>query len=198
LRLGVLGGTFDPVHYAHLRLAERAREAQQLSLDRVLFVPAGRPWRKSDRVVSEGRHRAAMLQLAVGDNALFEVSTLELERAGPSYTVDTLEDLHELHPDSELFLIMGEDALADLANWREPERIMDLATLAVASRGGKDIAAAGQVLPHFLERVVWIEMEALEISASRIRENVRMGASIRYLVPDAVLEYIREQALYHS
>jgi nicotinate-nucleotide adenylyltransferase len=139
-----------------------------------------------------------MLQLAVGDNALFEVSTQELERAGPSYTVDTLEDLHELHPDSELFLIMGEDALADLANWREPERIMDLATLAVASRGGEDIAAAGQVLPHFLERVVWIEMEALEISASRIRENVRMGASIHYLVPDAVLEYIREQALYHS
>ena len=130
----MLGGTFDPAHYGHLRLAETAREADRLSLDKVLFIPAGQPWRKSDRVVSHPSHRAAMLGLAIEGNPAFEISTLELEREGPSYTVDTLEILRKHYPDSELFLVIGQDALADLPNWREPDRITTLAWLAVASR----------------------------------------------------------------
>jgi nicotinate-nucleotide adenylyltransferase len=196
LRLGVFGGTFDPVHYAHLRLAETARES--LSLDRVLFVPAGQPWRKSGRVVSKGRHRAAMLQLALEDNPSFAVSTLELEREGPSYTLDTLEALRELHSGTELFLIVGEDALADLPNWKQPEHIIDLATLAVASRGDTEEASPTKRLPAVADRVVRVEMEALEISGTKVRERVRNSLSIRYLVPDAVREYIDEHALYKA
>ena len=191
----MLGGTFDPVHYGHLRLAESAREANGLLLDRVLFVPAGYPWRKSDRVVTQANHRVAMLRLAIEGNRAFEISTLELEREGPSYTVDTLEVLHGQYPGSEFFLIMGQDALADLPNWREPNRIEALAPLAVALRpdAKRQEAAEGE-----LERVVSIPMEPLEISASNIREKVSRGLSIRYLVPDAVRIYIADHGLYRE
>jgi nicotinate-nucleotide adenylyltransferase len=194
----VLGGTFDPVHYGHLRLVESAREADRLALDRVLFVPAGQPWRKSDRAVSNASHRAAMLSLAIEGNPAFEMSTLELEREGPSYTVDTLDVLHDRYPGSEFFLIMGEDSLADLPNWREPERIVALARLAVASR--RDNTPGDlykQSLPTgLLERMVWVPTETLEISGSNIRDKVRRGSSIRYLVPDAVRLYIEDHGLY--
>jgi len=201
LRLGVLGGTFDPVHYGHLRLAESAREAEELSLDRVLFVPAGQPWRKSDRVISHARQRAAMLDLAIEGNPAFEMSTLELEREGPSYTVDTLEFLHSQYPGSELVLIMGEDALADLPNWRTPERIVSLAQLAVASRreSNRDPPHKSESLPvGTLERVIWVPMEPLQISGSAIRDKVRSGLSVRYLVPDAVRLYIADYGLYRE
>ena len=197
----MLGGTFDPVHYGHLRLAESAREAEELSLDRVLFVPAGQPWRKSDRVISHPSQRAAMLDLAIESNPAFEMSTLELEREGPSYTVDTLEFLHAQHPGSEFFLIMGEDALADLPNWRKPERIVSLAQLAVASRRETNIDQphTPESLPvGTLERVIWVPMEALQISGSAIRDKVRRGLSVRYLVPDGVRLYIADHGLYRE
>jgi nicotinate-nucleotide adenylyltransferase len=196
----VLGGTFDPVHYGHLRLAESAREAEELSLDRVLFVPAGQPWRKSDRVISHPSQRAAMLDLAIESNPAFEMSTLELEREGPSYTVDTLEFLYAQHPGSELFLIVGVDALADLPNWREPERIVSLAQLAVASRRESNSQPhTSESLPvGTLERVSWVPMEPLQISGSAIRDKVRRGLSVRYLVPDAVRLYIADHGLYRE
>lgn len=195
----MLGGTFDPVHYGHLRLAETARGAERLSLDRILFVPAGQPWRKSDRAVSHPSHRAAMLGLAIEGNSAFEMSTLEVEREGPSYTVDTLEILHEHHPGSELFLVLGEDALADLPNWRDPDRIIRLAWLAVASRSNSSperLTKPESLTPGAWERVLSLPMEALEISGSGIRENVRRGFSIRYLVPEAVRLYIEDHGLY--
>ena len=197
----MLGGTFDPVHYGHLRLAETAREADRLSLDVVLFIPAGQPWRKSDRLVSDSSHRAAMLGIAIEGNTAFEISTLELEREGPSYTVDTLEILHKRYPDSELFLIMGQDALADLPNWREPDRIMTLAWLAVASRSNSSperLTKPESLPPGVGERVLSLPMESLEISGSRIRDSVRRGVSIRYLVPEAVRLYIEGHGLYRE
>jgi nicotinate-nucleotide adenylyltransferase len=197
----VLGGTFDPVHYGHLRLAETARDADRLSLDKLLFIPAGQPWRKGDRVVSHPSHRSAMLGLAIQGNPAFEMSTLELEREGPSYTVDTLEILREHYPGSELFLIMGQDALADLPNWREPERIVALTWLAVASRSTsrpERLTKPESLPPGARARVLSLPMEALEISGSGIRESVRRGASIRYLVPEAVRLYIEDHELYRE
>ena len=201
MRLGVLGGTFDPVHYGHLRLAESAREADGLSLDKVLFIPAGQPWRKSDRAVSPPKQRAMMLSLAIEGNDAFEMSTMEIEREGPSYTVETLEMLHREYGGGEFFLIMGEDALSDLPNWRKPERIISLAHLAVASRreDGAGMFERPEVLPReALDRLVRVPMEPIEISGSRIRERVRRRRSIRYLVPEPVRLYIEDHGLYRE
>ena len=187
MRLGVLGGTFDPVHIGHLVLGEAARE--QLSLDSVLFVPAGMQWRKSGREIAPADHRVAMVELAVADNPAFEVSTVEVERPGPSYTADTLEELAET-PDAQLFLILGKDAYGDLPNWVRPERIRELATLAVAARNGEGVTVEPPA--------VRLEMPEIGISATAIRERVAAGRSIRYMVPAAVEAYIRKHGLYRA
>ncbi len=196
LKLGLLGGTFDPVHVGHLILADVARE--QLGLERVLFVPAGRPWRKEGWRIAPAEQRLAMLRLAIADNPAFELLTVEVEQPGPAYTADTLEWLHAQRPAAELFFILGQDALADLPNWRRPQRILELATLAVARRPGEsqDVAQIEARLPGLSQRLVWLEMPLIEISASAIRERVRKGQSVRYLVPDAVESYIRQHGLY--
>lgn len=195
-KVGILGGTFDPVHIGHLLLAECARE--ELGLERVIFVPAGRPWRKAAREVSPAEHRLAMLRLAVAGNDAFDVSTIEVEREGPSYTVETLEELRRRDPDASLFFIVGEDALADLPNWRQPQRILELATVAVAARTGEgpSLRQAEAMMPGLVARAVWLRMPVIEISATGIRERVRLGLSIRYRVPAAVEAYIREHGLY--
>jgi nicotinate-nucleotide adenylyltransferase len=194
-RLGVLGGTFDPVHIGHLLLAEASREGADL--DRVVFVPAGFQWRKAGREITPGGQRCEMVRLAIEDNSAFSLSTLEIEREGPSYSEVTLAALAAENPGAELFFILGADALADLPNWHAPQRILDLATLVVASRPGEDgsaapLAALGDLQP----RIVWINMPAMAVSATAIRDRVRAGRSIRYLVPDSVREYIDENGLY--
>lgn len=219
LRLGVLGGTFDPVHLGHLILGETARE--QLRLNRVLFVPVGQPWRKAGRSVAPAEHRLAMLGLAIAENPAFEASTLEVLRRGPTYTADTLEALRAEYAKVELVLILGADALADLPNWHEPERIAELATLAVARRWEegprrrkavplkgleqmvalvpglrRELGALEARMPGLARQVVWLEMPRIEISASAIRERARRGLSVRYLVPEKVEAYIREHGLY--
>lgn len=197
MRLGVLGGTFDPLHLGHLILAEYSRE--QLALERVLFVPAGQPWRKADRTVSAAGHRLQMARLGTADNPALEVSGVEIERPGPSYTADTLEWLLTTGPGASLTLILGQDALLDLPHWVRPRRILELATLAVARRGGSNNSEeALRALPGLEERLVWLEMPRIDISASEIRARVRRGLSIRYLVPGAVEAYIREHGLYRS
>jgi nicotinate-nucleotide adenylyltransferase len=193
MRLGVLGGTFDPVHVGHLLLAEEARE--QLGLERVLFVPAGQPWRKAGRQISEAAHRLKMLRLAIEDNPAFEVSELETARAGPSYTGETLAAIGDKHKDAELFFVLGEDALADLPNWRDPDRILELAMLAVARRPGEG-AGSPELVAIAPGREVWLSMPQIGISSSDIRERVRKGLSVRYRVPDAVGAYIRKHKLY--
>lgn len=198
MKMGVLGGTFDPVHVGHLLLGECARE--ELGLECVLFVPAGQPWRKAGREVSPAEDRLAMLRLALADNAAFRVSTVELEREGPSYTAETLETLGQQYPGAQMFLVLGEDALADLPHWHDPARILDLATVAVAARSGEgpNLRQAEALLPGLVAKVVWLRMPIVEISATGIRERVRRGQSIRYRVLPAVEAYIREHGLYRS
>ena len=195
MRLGVLGGTFDPVHVGHLVLGEAARE--ELALERVLFVPAGQPWRKTGQEITAGEQRLEMLRLAVDDNPAFEVVELELQRLGPSYTADTLAELRGRHPDADLYLILGEDALADLPDWRDPNRILDLATLAVARRPTRSgPGGCIEAPPNVGGHTIWLTMPVLAVSASDIRERVREGLSIRYLVPEAVRNYIEDHCLY--
>lgn len=192
MRLGVLGGTFDPPHIAHLVFAEQAR--QQLALDRVLFIPAGDPWRKAALKVTPAEHRLAMVRLAISDNAAFEVDDCEIKRVGPTYTVETLQGLRQrLKDDDEIFLLLGEDALADLPFWRDPAGIADLATIAVAPRQGVELPAG---LPFDAKRLVPIDMPFMDVSSTALRERARRGLSLRYLVPPAVEAYISEHKLY--
>lgn len=186
MRLGVLGGTFDPIHIGHLILGEAGREG--LGLDRVLFVPTGVQWRKPAREIAPAGHRVAMTRLAIEGNPAFEVSTLEVDRPGPSYTADTLEALMTEYPGSDLNLILGHDAYRDLPNWVRPQRISELATVVVAARNGEGL----EVEPP----AVRLEMPEIGISATDIRERVAAGRTIRYLVTAAVEAYIREQGLY--
>ena len=198
MRLGILGGTFDPPHVGHLILAEEARRA--LELEQVLFVPAGAPWRKAGRELSPREDRLAMVQLAVGDSPHFAVSILEIEREGPSYTAETLAALHQQLPDdSEIFFIVGQDSLADLPNWRQPQRIISLARLAVAVRTDWEAAKADALekeVPGISQRLVWLDMPRIDISSTAVRDRVRQGLSIRSWVPPAVEEYIRQHGLY--
>jgi nicotinate-nucleotide adenylyltransferase len=200
MNLGVLGGTFDPPHIGHLILAEEARLA--LGLGQVLFVPAGDPWRKAGRELSPRGDRLAMVRLAVGDDPYFAVSTIEIEKEGPSYTAETLTTLHEqFEAGTEVFFIMGADSLADFPHWREPQRVLELARLAVAERHepedvGLEEGLAEDLARAMRERVVWLRMPLIAISASAVRDRVRQGLSIRYWVPQAVDEYIRQHGLY--
>jgi nicotinate-nucleotide adenylyltransferase len=199
MRVGVLGGTFDPVHLGHLILADTVWEL--LSLERLLFVPSGNPWRKAGQPITPGHHRLAMVRLAL-EGSPFQVWTGELQRPGPSYTVDTLHELRLELPGAEFFLVMGYDSLLDLPHWHRPQEIISLAFLAVASRPGAEdegaLARVEALLPGLKSRLVWLDMPPVGISATLVRERVRVGRSIRYLVPPQVEEYIRSQGLYRQ
>ena len=189
LSIGVLGGTFDPIHIAHMVLAQEAQ--WQLGLDRVLLVPAGQPWRKEDRKVSDFAARAEMVRLAAGHLDYLEVSLLEGERPGPSYIVETLSQLRELYPQSLLTLILGQDALADLEHWKDPEGIRRLARLAVAGRSGSD--GTDKLGPY-----VEIDMPRMDISSSMIRERIRRGQPWQVFVAPAVAAHIEREGLYSA
>jgi nicotinate-nucleotide adenylyltransferase len=196
--IGVFGGTFDPVHWGHLAIAESARE--ELGLSRVLFVPAARPPHKLDRDVTRAEHRIAMLEGAIADNAAFSVSRIEVDRRGPSYTADTLVQLSdEHHGRDRLWFILSAEALEGLPTWHAPERILDVARLAVVPRAGRsaiDAAWFADRFPGRARRVRWIDGPAIEVSASEIRARAAAGRSIRYLVPPAVDAYIAHHGLY--
>lgn len=190
-RLGLFGGTFDPPHLGHLALAECARDA--LRLDRVVFMPAGRPPHKLRPDLSPVADRLAMTRRAVRGNPAFRVSSLEARRRGPSFTLDTLRALRRRHPGARLFLLMGEDSLADLPHWREPEEIVALSTPVVAVRPGGRARGARTA---FGREVVWLDNPGLEVSSSAIRARARSGRSLRYLVPDGVCRYLESHPLY--
>lgn len=197
MRLGVFGGTFDPVHYGHLVAAEEVR--YRLRLDKVLFVPAGMPPHKLDYDITPTRHRLAMLELAIASNPGFALSRVDIDRHGPCYTVDTLALLHEEYgPGTELFFLMGMDSLADLLTWKEPERLIRLAWIVVVGRPGfqADVDELDKVLPGAAERICIVDTPLMEVSSSDIRQRVREGAPIRYQVPEAVEAYIRAHRLY--
>ena len=204
MRIGVFGGSFDPVHIGHLLAAECCRE--QAGLDRVLFVPAAIQPHKQDRQLASGQHRMEMLALATGGNDAFAVSGDELERGGVSYTVDTLQRLKARHPDDDLLLILGPDAFLGLPTWREPQRIIDLAeVLAVERESLDDLSDAATPEPletllgrERLDRVISkrVLLPAIGIRASDLRAAVAAGQSIRYRTPRAVECYIATHGLY--
>ena len=195
-RIGVLGGTFDPVHNGHLHIAHALRTA--LDLDRVLWVPAGRPPHKSGQIVSKDRDRLAMLELALAGSPHDEISRIDIDRSGPSYTADTLEFLANRFTPARLFFLMGEDSLRDLPSWHDPERILRVAELAVAGRPGveADLESVASQVPAVRNRVHVVPIEEIAISSSDIRRRVREHQSIAGLVPAPVEAYIQEHGLY--
>jgi len=194
-RIGILGGTFDPIHYGHLAIAEEARIA--LQLNRVLFVPAAQQPLKRGAHIATPEQRFAMAQLACAPNPAFEVSRIELDRPGPSFTLTTLEALQAAQL-GELHFILGEDALADLMRWHGAARVVDLARIIAVGRPGRaaDHARIIQALPALRERLIALTGPALDISSTALRRRVAVGQPIRYQTPDAVVAYIEEQNLY--
>lgn len=200
MKTGILGGTFDPIHYAHLLLAETARET--FRLDRVIFIPAGIPPHKRNRAVSPGRDRVEMVRAAIAEIPGFEVSSFETDSDEVSFTVRTLRHFHERYPDDSFFFIVGSETLLDMARWFEPAEICRLAALMVAQRAGTPPpdfdALAPFVLPdrraNFKRQV--IPMPLLEISSTDIRRRVAAGRSVRFLTPPAVIQIIAECGLY--
>jgi nicotinate-nucleotide adenylyltransferase len=196
VNIGVLGGTFDPIHIGHLIIAEEARV--KLGLSKVLFVPAGQPWLKQDRDITAAVHRIEMVRRAIADNPYFELSTLEVERSGPSYTVDTLTMLRkELGSRASLFFILGRDTFAELPLWKEPQKVIQLCRLVVPPRlGSRDLRHLETTLPGLLDKVIQLAMPVIGISSSEIRRRIAQGLSIRYLVPPEVEKYITEHRVY--
>ncbi|GIV08249.1 MAG: putative nicotinate-nucleotide adenylyltransferase [Fimbriimonadales bacterium] len=195
VRIGVLGGTFDPVHYGHLRLAEEAREA--MMLERVILIPASVSPFKTVAHHASPAHRLQMLRLAVQDNPYFEVSDIEVRRGGVSYTVDTIATLRQHDSDAAWYLIMGADALGDFPNWHQPEKIAQACTLLVGMRPDYDLQATLKTLPESIRACVQpIPTAPLNISATELRQRIRAGRSIRYLTPTHVIEYIHQHRLY--
>jgi nicotinate-nucleotide adenylyltransferase len=202
MRIGVFGGTFDPVHLGHLILAEQCRE--QAALDQVWFVPAARPPHKLNHELTPFARRVEMLALAVAGHAPFRVEEIERDRPGPSYTADTLEELAAKHPNVDWHFILGSDSLPDLPLWHEPLRVLRMAQLLVVARPGHPIMAAEELrtalaLPADAElRMQTIEAPLIEIASSDLRRRTRQGRSLRYLVPRAVECYIEDKGLYRE
>ena len=194
MRIGIFGGTFDPVHVGHLILAEQCRE--QLRLDEVWFVPAGEPPHKLAAARSSGKQRREMVEFAIAGHERFRVSTIELDRSGPSFTVDTLRQLHAAHPEHEWWLMIGADSLHDFATWRQPEQIAELARIAAVNRGDQPPPDTTAFTAKFGDRLDLVTMPGVSVSASDIRLRVAVGKSIRFLVSRAVEVYIQQQGLY--
>jgi nicotinate-nucleotide adenylyltransferase len=198
MRLGILGGTFDPIHIGHLILAEESW--YQLGLEKVLLVPAADPPHKRDRLLSPVDHRVAMIQLAIADNPHLELSRVDVDRPGPHYTVDMVHLLYDQYgPGTDLYFLMGLDSLADLPNWHQPQKLMELCNLVALTRpdSGLDWDSLEQSLPGIRWRVILLPMPELDISSTMIQQRVRQGRPIRYQVLPPVEDYIGAHGLYH-
>jgi len=197
-RLGIMGGTFDPIHIGHLITAEIVRT--ECRLDKVLFIPAGSPPHKQGQMITPAAHRYLMTVMATVSNPCFEVLPMEIERSGPSYTIDTVRWLlNEYGPATELFCITGADAIRDLLTWKDLDSLLDLCRFAAASRPGA-LEAIEPIIAHLgkkgRERILRIDTPQLDISATKIRDRLKKGLSIRYLVTESVAEYISKERLY--
>ncbi|AFQ45868.1 nicotinate-nucleotide adenylyltransferase [Desulfosporosinus meridiei] len=197
-RLGIMGGTFDPIHYGHLVAAEMARA--EFKLDEVLFIPTGKPPHKDRRDISDAKLRYEMVKLAIEDNLAFAVSSLEIEREGPSYTVETLRVLRRTYPEHELYFITGSDALLEIFSWRESEEILSMIEFIGAARPGFDakdfLLKVQHEHPESQGKIHYLEVPALAISSTDIRARVRRGEPIRYLLPEPVRLYLEKEGLY--
>lgn len=196
MRIGVFGGTFDPIHLGHLVVAEDASAA--LELDKVLFIPAGQPWFKSYRQITDSHHRLAMVRLAVESNPSFDVSDIEIRRSGPSYTVDTLAELREQYKGAEFNVILGVDALREIDRWHQPRQLFEMASVVGMARPGAtlDPSVLNAAIPGASSRMQLVDSTLIDISGTEIRQRVAAGRSIRYRVPAEVERYIRDNGLY--
>ena len=201
-RIGVMGGTFDPIHNGHLVTAEEAWK--QFGLDQVLFVPSGNPPHKEDRESLDPENRYLMVVIATATNPHFKVSRMEIDRSGPSYTIDTVKELHRIYgKNTEVFFITGADAILEILTWKQPEQVLREAIFIAATRPGYDLHRLEESLPEAEKkrhesdpRVVMMEIPALAISSTDIRRRVKEGSPITYLVPEGVAEYIEKSGFY--
>ncbi|MDP6141884.1 MAG: nicotinate-nucleotide adenylyltransferase [Dehalococcoidales bacterium] len=200
MKIGVFGGTFDPVHIGHLTVADEVRE--QLDLAEVLFVPAGQPYLKTDIPVGKAEQRLQMVRLAIADKSYFGLSAMEIERDGPSYTVDTIAELKKRFDDrDELYFILGWDSLTELSKWHKPRWLIAMCRLVAVPRVGyavSDLNFLEAKISGLLERLIILDKPELDISASVIRDRVARDLSIKHLVPEAIEKYIIEQGLYSA
>lgn len=198
MNIGVLGGTFDPIHMGHLKVAEEARD--RLNLAQTLFMPAGQPWLKLNNAISPAEHRLEMVRLAIADKPYFKLSTMEIERAGPTYTVDTIAELQaQLGAGDEIFFILGWDNLTQFPHWHQPARLIKLCRLVAVPRVDyppPDLASLDVALAGLSQRVILLDEPRIDISASEIRRRVAKGLTISQLVPEPVERYIKEHKLY--
>ena len=198
MKIGVLGGTFDPIHNGHIGAAEEVR--RRLELEKVIFVPAGQPWLKADSAISPARHRVEMVRLGIAGHSHFEISLVEVNRTGPSYSVDTISELSaELGEDTELFFIIGCDSLGQLPQWKDSARLVKLCRLVAVPRPGcerPDLEQLEALVPGLSQSLILLDKPEIDVSATDIRRRVAKGLSIRGLVPAPVAEYIRQHKLY--
>jgi nicotinate-nucleotide adenylyltransferase len=194
-RVGIMGGTFDPIHHGHLVAASEVQS--WFDLDEVIFVPTGEPWQKADRDVSPAEHRYLMTVIATAANPRFEVSRVDIDRNGPTYTIDTLRELTALHPDADLYFITGADAMAALLTWQDHEELFKLAHFVGCTRPGHELTDVSlEGLPK--DRITLVEIPALTISSTDCRHRVESGEPVWYLVPDGVVQYIGKHELYRK
>ena len=197
-KVGIMGGTFNPVHNGHLILAEQARE--YCNLDEILFMPSGNSYMKGQGEIPDGDTRISMTALAIEENPHFALSTMEVERKGPTYTCETLAELKKLHPEIEYYFIVGADNLFSIETWWKPEEILAGCTLIVAARGDKEESAiinkAAELKEKYKARILILPERRFDVSSTEIREKIKRGESVRYLLPDKVIAYIEKNRLY--
>lgn len=191
MRLGIMGGTFDPIHHGHLVAASEV--AGEFELDEVVFVPTGQPWQKAERDVTAPEHRYLLTVIATAANPRFTVSRVDIDRAGPTFTIDTLRDFRRLYPEAELFFITGADAMAQIMSWKDVEELWELAHFVSVTRPGFVSEDFGRT-----EQISLMEIPAMAISSTDCRERVREGKPVWYLVPDGVVQYIAKHRLYQD
>lgn len=198
MKKGIMGGSFNPIHIAHLLLGETART--QYALDEVLFMPSGISYMKDTSVMAQKEHRLKLCELACEDNPYFTVSRMEIDREGNTYTVETLQALHEAEPDTEWYFILGADSLTSMEGWYQAERIFELATILCATRNNLDMeslsACAKELEEKYRARIAFLASPAMEISSTEIRKRIKEGLSVKYYVPDACIAYMRENGLF--
>ncbi len=194
----LMGGTFDPIHYGHLVVAEEVR--QKFGIQKVIFIPAARPPHKMDQEISEPHHRVNMTRLATASNRYFEVSTIEIERQGLSYTIDTVQEIKSIYKIETVYFITGADAVLEILNWKEAEKLLNMCTFIAATRPGYNLNNLKETLKslpgEIFKKTLPLEVPALSISSSDIRQRVREGRSIKYLLPEPVEQYIKENKIY--
>lgn len=188
-RLGIMGGTFDPIHHGHLVAASEV--AAEFALDEVIFVPTGQPWQKAEREVSPAEHRYLLTVIATASNPRFTVSRVDIDRGGPTYTIDTLRDFHAMFPDDDLFFITGADAMAQIMSWKNVEELWELAHFVSVTRPGYRSEDFGRT-----EQISLMEIPAMAISSTDLRVRASNGKPVWYLVPDGVVQYIAKHRLY--